>query len=129
MPIIWRKSDGSVLVSRLEKGFLARNHWASETVEETVLRLADVIKGKDPALKGLESFLVKSADMPIDRDRRDAWRLSTADGTGRVIVDANVPALTPSPAEQARAELLALDPQAVKPEDLPGIVERLQKVL
>ena len=35
----------------------------------------------------------------------------------------------PSPREQARAELMALDPKAVKPEDLPGIMERLQKVL
>lgn len=35
----------------------------------------------------------------------------------------------PSARDQALTELLALDAKAVKPEDLPSIIERLQKVL
>lgn len=135
MPIIWQKPNGSILISQLEEGYLARNRvpidvdTPYETVEEAVLRLAEVLKQKDPALKDLEPVLVKSAEMPMDRSKRYAWRLRTIDGVPKVIVDMNVPAPPLSPAEQGRAELLALDPKAIKPEDLPSIVERLQKVL
>lgn len=129
MPIIWERADGSIAVTQLTEEFLARECKEGEITSDAVLRLArDHVQAKAPDLAGLTPVLVKSADLPKDRSARHSWRLSTDDGTARVIVDATVPAPV-SVKEQARAELLALDPKAVTPEDLPGIMERLQKIL
>jgi len=129
MPIIWERADGSIAVTQLTEEFLARERKEGEITSDAVLRLArDHVQAKAPDLAGLTPVLVKSADIPTDRRKRYAWRLSTIDGTSKVIVDVRIPEVV-SPADQARAELLALDPKAVTLEDLPGIVERLQKVI
>lgn len=129
MPIVWPKTDGSVLITVLEERFLDRNRLSRETAGETVLRLAEALKQKIPAFQGLKPLLVKSADLPQDRTQRHAWRVTVSNGIPKVVIDPIVPPPPLSAKDQARIELLALDPKAVKPEDLPGIVERLQKVL
>jgi len=130
MPIVWQYPDGSILQYQFVDVFLGRERRDGETTEAAVLRLGhEHVEKKIPGLAGLPVQIVKSADVPHDRSTRHAWRLTIADGRAKVIVDPTVPDPPQSRRQQARAELLALDPKAVKPEDLPGIMERLQKVL
>ena len=90
MPIFWKHADGSLAQTVLTDSFLEQERLPEETTAQAVERLArDHVQQKNPALKDCELFLVKSAGVPADRSKRYAWRLN---GTGKVAVDATVPA-------------------------------------
>lgn len=88
MPIIWSKTDGSVLVTRIVPEVLERERRPNETTAQAVARLAmEIVQPKTPSLAGLTSTLVPEADISKDRSRRSAWRLKD----GKVAPDATVP--------------------------------------
>lgn len=92
MPIVWHDAQGSVLgVTTLVEGWLDANRLEGESTAEAVARLApEIAKKFKPGHIGLDCpfTLVRSAQMPQDRSRRQHWRVDgdrvtdeeTADG-------------------------------------------------
>lgn len=93
MPIIWKLPDNSVRVMQLSERFLAGQTLPGETRAETVARLAEVERGKNPDLASATCTLVRTADMPTDRTARHKWRLAGF----TVAVDATIPDPPPGP--------------------------------
>ncbi len=76
MPIIWKLLDGTIHVTQLEDGYLERERRQGESTDDAVLRLASAIKAKVPKLKDATAYLVKTADMPVNRTERNQWRIT-----------------------------------------------------
>jgi hypothetical protein len=93
MPIAIALPSGDVWFMTLNEERLQAALNPRETKDETVLRLARLDLAKiqlnpGASLKNaLPPALVKTADVPTDREKRHAWRLSG----GKVIVDATIP--------------------------------------
>lgn len=83
MPIVWEFPDGHLEMTSLAEDFLAGSQQSGEKKADTVLRLARQIAEKAPHLLAGTPSLVKQADVPATRAKRDHWRL--VDG---VIVEA-----------------------------------------
>lgn len=110
MPIVWEFPDGHVELEQLEDGYLERNRLAGETTDAAVLRLGQILKLKKPhyVAGSPSATLLRRAEIPVDRSRRNAWRLQdnpAAPGTKLLRDD---PSVVLPPKVRSNAELEAL---------------------
>ncbi len=81
MPIVWTLPTGKIAITQLEDSYLARERRLEETTDQAVLRLAEEVRAKVPALRNATVSLYKTADMPTTRTNRDDWYIN---GTGKI---------------------------------------------
>lgn len=105
MPIVWEMPDRSVRIMQLSEKFLVAHKTPTETTEAAVKRLAEIERNKSEDLRDATAYLVRTADLPANRETRKAWRMQN----GVCIVDPSV-VLPPKPLtlEQRIAKLEAL---------------------
>ena len=75
MPIVWEFPDGHLEITSLAEDFLAGSQQSGEKKADTVLRLAQQVAEKAPHLQAATPHLIKQAEIPVTRAKRDHWRL------------------------------------------------------
>lgn len=75
MPIVWEFPDGHLEMTSLAEDFLAGSQQSGEKKADTVLRLAQQVAQKAPHLQAATPHLIKQAEIPATRAKRDHWRL------------------------------------------------------
>ena len=75
MPIVWEGPDGPLEMTSLAEDFLAGSQQSGEKKADTVLRLAQQVAQKAPHLQAATPHLIKQAEIPVTRAKRDHWRL------------------------------------------------------
>ncbi len=75
MPIVWEFPDGHLEITSLAEDFLAGSQQSGEKKADTVLRLAQQVAQKAPHLQAATPHLIKQAEIPVTRAKRDHWRL------------------------------------------------------
>ena len=75
MPIVWEFPDGHLEMTSLAEDFLASSQQSGEKKADTVLRLAQQVAQKAPHLQAATPHLIKQAEIPVTRAKRDHWRL------------------------------------------------------
>ena len=75
MPIVWEFPDGHLEMTSLAEDFLAGSQQSGEKKADTVLRLAQQVAQKAPHLQAATPHLIKQAEIPVTRTKRDHWRL------------------------------------------------------
>ena len=75
MPIVWEFPDGHLELTSLAEDFLAGSQQSGEKKADTVLRLAQQVAQKAPHLQAATPHLIKQAEIPVTRAKRDHWRL------------------------------------------------------
>ena len=75
MPIVWEFPDGHLELTTLAEDFLAGSQQSDENKAEVVLRLAKEVAKKAPHLQAATPHLIKQAEIPVTRAKRDHWRL------------------------------------------------------
>ena len=75
MPIVWEFPDGHLELTTLAEDFLAGSQQSGEKKADTVLRLAQQVAQKAPHLQAATPHLIKQAEIPVTRAKRDHWRL------------------------------------------------------